>query len=132
MWAQNNVLAVIRSSLHHDLAMQHADEKTVLGDFNNTSFDYYGTVSNFYKKGKQFFVKTDGPDGKLTEYPIAYTFGVQPLQQYLVEFSGGHIVLPANLHNGSACGMPVAGVMSQRSMLSWVVGWPISICPPPT
>jgi len=74
---------------HHDLAMQHADEKTVLGDFNNTSFDYYGTVSNFYKKGKQFFVKTDGPDGKLTEYPIAYTFGVQPLQQYLVEFPGG-------------------------------------------
>jgi len=26
-------------------------------------------------------VRTDGPDGKQHEYPIAYTFGVQPLQQ---------------------------------------------------
>lgn len=74
---------------HHDLAMQHADEKTVLGDFNNTSFDYFGTVSKFYKKDQTFFVQTDGPDGKLTDYPIAYTFGVYPLQQYLIEFSRG-------------------------------------------
>ncbi len=74
---------------HHDLAMQHADEKTVLGDFNNTSFEYFGTVSKFYKKDNKFFVQTDGPDGKLTEYPIAYTFGVSPLQQYLIAFPGG-------------------------------------------
>lgn len=74
---------------HHDLAMQHADEKTVLGDFNNTSFDYFGAVSTFYKKDNLFFVQTDGPDGKLTDYPIAYTFGVYPLQQYLIEFPGG-------------------------------------------
>ncbi|MFW2373827.1 MAG: tetratricopeptide repeat protein [Gammaproteobacteria bacterium] len=75
---------------HHDLAMQPANEQTVLGDFNNTTFDYYGTVSTFYKKNKQFFVQTDGPDGKLTDYPIAYTFGVYPLQQYLIKFPNGH------------------------------------------
>lgn len=74
---------------HHDLAMQHANEKSVLGDFNNTSFDYFGTVSRFYKKDNQYFVKTDGPDGKLVDYAIAYTFGVFPLQQYLIEFPGG-------------------------------------------
>jgi len=74
---------------HHDLAMQHANEKTVLGDFNNTTFDYFGTVSKFYKKDKTFFVQTDGPDGKLTDYPIAYTFGVYPLQQYLIKFPQG-------------------------------------------
>jgi len=34
-------------------------------------------------------VRTDGPDGKLADYPIAYTFGVVPLQQYLIEFPGG-------------------------------------------
>ena len=34
-------------------------------------------------------MKTDGPDGALREYRIAYTFGVEPLQQYLIEFPRG-------------------------------------------
>lgn len=75
---------------HHDLAMQEANEKTILGDFNNASFDYFGTLSKFYKNNEQYFVLTDGPDGQLTEYPIAYTFGVYPLQQYLIKFPRGH------------------------------------------
>lgn len=74
---------------HHDLAMQPATEETVAGEFNNTTFNYFGTVSEFFKKDDQFFVRTDGPDGKLTEYPIAYTFGVDPLQQYLIKFPKG-------------------------------------------
>ena len=36
-------------------------------------------------------VRTDGPDGKLRDYPIGYTFGVEPLQQYLIEFPGGRL-----------------------------------------
>ena len=34
-------------------------------------------------------MRTDGPDGALRAYRIAYTFGVEPLQQYLIEFPGG-------------------------------------------
>ena len=34
-------------------------------------------------------VRTEGPDGALHDYEIAYTFGVYPLQQYLIEFPGG-------------------------------------------
>ena len=30
-----------------------------------------------------------GPDGALHDYEIAYTFGVYPLQQYLIAFPGG-------------------------------------------
>lgn len=74
---------------HHDRAMQPANDKTVLGDFDNASFKYFGTVSSFYKKNGLFFVKTDGPDGRLTDYPVAYTFGVYPLQQYLIKFPEG-------------------------------------------
>ncbi len=74
---------------HHDLAMQPANEQTMLGEFKNTSFDYFGTVSRFYTKDNQFFVQTDGPDGILTDYPIAYTFGVYPLQQYIIQLSRG-------------------------------------------
>ena len=33
---------------HHDLAMQPANEDTVLGDFNNVSVTHYGITSFFY------------------------------------------------------------------------------------
>ena len=36
-------------------------------------------------------VRTDGADGKLHDYEIAYTFGVYPLQQYMVKFPGGRV-----------------------------------------
>ena len=75
----------------HDLAMQTANDKTVLGDFNDAQFNYFGTVSRFHKKDGQYFAYTDGPDGELHDYPIAYTFGVFPLQQYLVKFPGGKL-----------------------------------------
>jgi len=73
---------------HHDLAMQKADTATVLGNFN-TTIDYNGIKTTFYKKGKTFMVRTEGPDGKLHDYEVAYTFGVYPLQQYLIPFPGG-------------------------------------------
>ena len=76
---------------HHDLAMQHADADTVLGDFTGATFEYAGISSKFYKKGDGFYVRTDGPDGRLHEYAIKYTFGVTPLQQYLIELDGGRL-----------------------------------------
>src|SRR5262249_47689159 len=37
-------------SSQHKLAMQHASDKTVLGDFSEASFDYYGVHSRFFTK----------------------------------------------------------------------------------
>ena len=34
-------------------------------------------------------VRTDGPDGTLHDYEITHTFGVDPLQQYLITFPDG-------------------------------------------
>ena len=76
---------------HHDLAMQEATEKTVLGDFNNVQSKHFGIETSFFRKDKLFMVRTDGPDGKLVEYPIKFTFGFYPLQQYLIEFPGGRL-----------------------------------------
>ncbi|MFQ5759713.1 MAG: multiheme c-type cytochrome [Acidiferrobacterales bacterium] len=76
---------------HHDLAMQEANHQTLLGDFNNATFTYFDVTSTFFEKDDKFFVKTDGPDGKLDDYEIEYTFGVSPLQQYLIEFSDGRL-----------------------------------------
>lgn len=74
---------------HHQLAMQEATEATVLGNFDNAKFSYFGVESTFFKRDGKFMVRTDGPDGKLADYAIQYTFGVTPLQQYLIEFPGG-------------------------------------------
>jgi len=75
----------------HRLAMQHASESSVLGDFNNAFFDYYGVRSRFFRIDKKFLVETDGADGKLAIFEIKYTFGVEPLQQYLIEFPDGRV-----------------------------------------
>lgn len=74
---------------HHDRAMQEATAATVLGDFTGTTFTKDGVVSRFYRKDDGYFVETDGPDGVLREYRIDYTFGVYPLQQYLIAFPRG-------------------------------------------
>jgi len=78
---------------HHQLAMAEAGEATVLGDFNDVSYtDPHNRVtSRFYRKDGKYFVQTEGPDGKPGEFEIAYTFGVTPLQQYLVPFPDGRL-----------------------------------------
>ncbi|MBI1368699.1 MAG: tetratricopeptide repeat protein [Planctomycetes bacterium] len=83
--------AALYKDSDHDRAMDHAAPDTVLGDFNNATFTAFGVTTTFFKRDNQFFVNTEGPDGQLHDYPIKYTFGVKPLQQYLVEFPGGRI-----------------------------------------
>jgi predicted CXXCH cytochrome family protein len=78
-------------SSQHRLAMQHATDTSVFGDFNGASFDYYGVRSRFFRQDGKFLVETDGPDGQLATFEVKYTFGVDPLQQYLVEFPDGRV-----------------------------------------
>ncbi|MEZ5873287.1 MAG: cytochrome c3 family protein [Hyphomicrobiales bacterium] len=75
----------------HAHAMAHASNDTVLGDFDGATFDYGGVTSRFFKKDGKFFVETDGPDGTLDTFEVKYTFGLEPLQQYLIEFPDGRI-----------------------------------------
>jgi predicted CXXCH cytochrome family protein len=74
---------------HHALAMQPANNTTVLGDFDHATFEKDGVLSTFFRRDGEYFVHTDGPDGQLHDYKIAYTFGVDPLQQYLIVFPNG-------------------------------------------
>jgi predicted CXXCH cytochrome family protein len=83
--------ATLWNGSQHKHAMQHASATSVLGDFNNASFVYYGVHSRFFKKDDKFFVETDGADGNLATFEVKYTFGIDPLQQYLIEFPDGRI-----------------------------------------
>ncbi len=83
-------MAAWRSS-QHALAMQEATDETVLGAFDDASFTHAGVTSRFFRRDGKFFVATDGPDGKLGDFEISYTFGVYPLQQYLIALPDGRI-----------------------------------------
>jgi tetratricopeptide (TPR) repeat protein len=76
---------------HHDLAMQVPTPETVLGDFNDATFTYNGVTTRFYREGEEYKVRTDGEDGKLTDFTVKYVFGVYPLQQYLLPLSRGRL-----------------------------------------
>jgi predicted CXXCH cytochrome family protein len=76
---------------HHDLAMQTASPSAALGNFADGQFEHNGITTRFYTENNTLMVDTDGPDGKLTSFPVRYTFGVYPLQQYLLELPDGKI-----------------------------------------
>jgi len=76
---------------HHNLAMAAADETSVLGRFDGTTFRHQGVTSTFFRRDGKFFVHTEGPDGRLADFEVKYTFGVTPLQQYLVPLPGGRL-----------------------------------------
>jgi tetratricopeptide (TPR) repeat protein len=76
---------------HHARAMAAPSPESVRGDFNGATFRHQGVTSRFFRRDGKFLVRTDGPDGKLADFEVAYTFGVAPLQQYLVALPGGRL-----------------------------------------
>jgi tetratricopeptide (TPR) repeat protein len=75
----------------HRRAMQVADSESVLGDFGDASVTYGDVTSAFFRRDGRFWVRTDGADGTIQDFEVKYTFGVSPLQQYLIELPGGHV-----------------------------------------
>ncbi|MEY2983244.1 MAG: hypothetical protein RL562_3471 [Planctomycetota bacterium] len=76
---------------HHDLAMQEATSATVLGSFDAAPFEHGGITTSFRRDGDRHFITTDGPDGTPQEFEVRYAFGVEPLQQYLVDIGKGRL-----------------------------------------
>ena len=78
---------------HHDMAMKHATDESVLGDFNDQTVIHDSKPNRFFRKGEEFWVNIEGPDGQFKDYKISYTFAFEPLQQYMVEFEDGRVQL---------------------------------------
>jgi predicted CXXCH cytochrome family protein len=76
---------------HHRHAMEAPTADSVLGDFNDATFEHFGTTSRFFTRDGQYFVETDNASGELQTFPVAYTFGWYPLQQYLIAFPDGRL-----------------------------------------
>lgn len=76
---------------HHQLAMQVATEQTVQGNFNEQRFKAEGESTRLFRRGAEFWVNTPGADGKPADFKVAYSFGIEPLQQYLIEVGDGRL-----------------------------------------
>jgi len=75
----------------HAAAMAEASDATVAGAFDDREVTSGGVTSLFFRRDGRFYVRTDGDGGQIREFEITYTFGVDPLQQYLVRFPGGRL-----------------------------------------
>lgn len=112
---------------HHDLAMDVATESTVLGDFNDATYNdpYNNVTSRFFRKEGGFYVETEGPDGQPGTFEISHTFGVFPLQQYLVPFPGGRLQclnIAWDAVNSSWYRLPPYEVENHEDWLHWTRG----------
>ncbi len=76
---------------HHDLAMQAATRASVLAPFRGETHTEAGITSSFTQRDGRFYVRTDGPDGRLQEFEVTHALGLSPLQQYLIPLPGGRL-----------------------------------------
>jgi predicted CXXCH cytochrome family protein len=76
---------------HHAQAMQVATDRTVLGDFTDTKPVQLDGVQRFFRAGEKYFAQIGESGQAAQRAQIRYTFGVSPIQQYLVEAPGGRL-----------------------------------------
>ncbi|MFR0717789.1 tetratricopeptide repeat protein [Enterobacterales bacterium BD_CKDN230030183-1A_HGKHYDSX7] len=75
----------------HAWALREPTAANVLGNFDNARFDEAGVKARFFRKGDGYYVNIEGEDGKPADFRVLYTFGFEPLQQYLVALSRGRL-----------------------------------------
>jgi predicted CXXCH cytochrome family protein len=76
---------------HHAKAMMTPSSETVLGDFSGAEFRHRGVETRFFKEGPKYKIETQNQYGKQEIFSISYTFGVYPLQQYLIDIGQGKL-----------------------------------------
>jgi tetratricopeptide (TPR) repeat protein len=77
---------------HHALAMQRPTATSVLGDFADASARGASTgPARFRQRDGRYWIRTAGPDGRSADFAVRFTFGVDPLQQYLLPLPGGRL-----------------------------------------
>jgi tetratricopeptide (TPR) repeat protein/ssDNA-binding Zn-finger/Zn-ribbon topoisomerase 1 len=74
---------------HHDWAMKKPGALTAFGDFNDARFIADDEEYFFFRKNRDYYVRYTAVASEPAEYKIEYTFGVTPLQQYLIKFPDG-------------------------------------------
>lgn len=74
---------------HHDYAIAEVDENSVRGDFTDAEFLEEDYRYRFYREDEKYMVAITEVDGQTEYHEILYTFGWEPLQQYLIDVGEG-------------------------------------------
>jgi predicted CXXCH cytochrome family protein len=75
----------------HAHSTQPVRRDTVLAPFAGETLRHGRVTSTFTREGDRYWVQTDGADGRLQRFEVLHTFGIAPLQQYLVALEGGRV-----------------------------------------
>lgn len=78
------------SRSQHATAMALATSDTVLGQFKDAEFRDGDLEVNFRRDADKFAIQVKEA-GKTRDWPVKYTFGVYPLQQYLIDIGSGRL-----------------------------------------
>src|SRR5690554_2235574 len=76
------------SRSQHAVAMAEASPEAVAGDFSGARYQDSELAVQFLEKDGQFVIHTREGDEK-RQWTVRYTFGVYPLQQYLIDIGDG-------------------------------------------
>jgi len=99
---------------HHDRAMDRATDQTVLGNFGDATIEHDGLTSRMFRDADRFMVHTEGEDGQMQDFEVKYVFGVEPLQQYMVEFDR-----PANMPESELSRLQVLRISWDTTTEKW-------------
>ena len=69
---------------HHDKATGRATVDSVLGEFDGKKISTPTEKYQFDTNGQEFFVSITDENGQTDVYPVTHTFGLHPLQQYMI------------------------------------------------
>ncbi|MDG6098427.1 tetratricopeptide repeat protein [Alteromonas sp. ZYF713] len=75
----------------HYRSMLPATADTVLGSFENTEFTAGNRTTRFFKNQNDYYIETPNDDGESQIFEVKYTFGFNPLQQYLLKTERGRL-----------------------------------------
>lgn len=73
----------------HAQAMQLANDQTVIGHFDNRPVLAGKSRTRYFQRDGKYWVATENARGEAVELEVTHTFGVAPLQQYLVSLPDG-------------------------------------------
>ncbi len=80
---------------HHSRMTQEARPESVQGDFQDkNTFEYLGIKARMEKRGSNFWMALEFPDGAHKDFAIERTVGSRRVEQYLTKFPGRYERLP--------------------------------------
>jgi len=83
------------SHTYHSKMTQEATPKAVTGDFEkNNTLEYLGIKARMERRGNEFFMNFEYPDGKKESNKIYRTVGSRRMQQYVTRQNGQYTRLP--------------------------------------